>query len=119
MAAYDELARDAPTRNCKGVVVNLSLGSLVRSETDNAAAAALVAKGYFLSVAAGNSGIDASLQSPASEPTVCTVGATDADDRRAYYSNFGSVVDIFAPGSAVISTVPGGGTVSFLTSLEK
>jgi subtilisin family serine protease len=92
----------------------MSLGGSY-SAAVNAAAASLVASGVFLAVAAGNSATDASTFSPASEPTVCTVGATDDTDTMSYFSNYGSVVDIFAPGSAIRSTWIGGGTVS-LTS---
>lgn len=52
----------------------------------------------------GNEGKDALLTSPASTPQAITVGAIDITDRRARYSNFGTVVDVFAPGSDVTST---------------
>jgi subtilisin family serine protease len=52
----------------------------------------------------GNSNQDAALTSPASAPEAITVGATDITDSRAYYSNFGMGVDVFAPGSNVTST---------------
>lgn len=70
----------------------------------NDAAAAAVEAGVFLAVAAGNDGLPAALSSPASEPTVCTVGATEADDSKASFSNFGSLVDVFAPGVNITST---------------
>lgn len=57
-----------------------------------------------MGVAAGNDGRSASLTSPASEPLACTVGATDKTDKLASYSNYGSIVDILAPGSEIIST---------------
>jgi aqualysin 1 len=62
-----------------------------------------VAKGVVMVVAAGNSNNDACLSSPAREPSAITVGATTAIDYRASYSNFGSCVDIFAPGTGVTS----------------
>lgn len=68
------------------------------SQTTNDAVAAAVDAGVFTVVAAGNDGADASQTSPASEPFVFTVGATDRNDNRASFSNFGPVVDIFAPG---------------------
>ena len=55
-------------------------------------------------MAAGNDGEDASNSSPASEPTACTVGAIDSSRTEASFSNYGSVVDIFAPGFDVLST---------------
>lgn len=83
-------------------VANLSLGSPV-SQAVNMAAAAAVKDGLFLAVAAGNSGTFAELYSPASEPTVCTVAASDTNDVRPNWSNFGKVVDIFAPGVDILS----------------
>ncbi|KAK7948101.1 serine protease [Apiospora aurea] len=84
-------------------VANLSLGGGM-SQSLNAAAAAAVRAGLFMSVAAGNENADASTSSPASEPSVCTVAATDSSDRRASFSNFGSLVDVFAPGVSIVST---------------
>jgi subtilisin family serine protease len=92
-------------------VGNLSLGAS-KSATVNAAAAAAVRAGVFLSVAAGNSNDDAQWYSPASEETVCTVGATDVADARAYFSNYGALVDVFAPGVAVLSSWIGGTTAT-------
>jgi hypothetical protein len=108
----DFVVTDAPKRDCpKGVVVNLSLGGGV-SAAVNEAAANVVSAGNFMAVAAGNEAADAKTSSPASEPSVCTVGATDDTDTLAYYSNYGSLVDILAPGSDIKSTWPGGKTVS-------
>lgn len=103
---------DVATRSCpKGAVANMSLGGGFSSAI-NSAAKALIDAGVFLAVAAGNSNDDASFYSPASEPTVCTVGATDSSDARASYSNYGSLVDIFAPGTGVLSTWIGGTTAT-------
>lgn len=71
----------------------------------------MISAGVFLAVAAGNSNTDASSTSPAGEPNVCTVGATTSADARASFSNYGTVVDIFAPGQDVLSTWNNGGTV--------
>jgi subtilisin family serine protease len=70
----------------------------------------MISAGVFLAVAAGNSNTDASSTSPAGEPLVCTVGATTSSDGRASFSNYGTVVDIFAPGQDVLSTWNNGGT---------
>lgn len=83
-------------------VANLSLGSS-KSSTVNAAVAGAHSKGVTMVVAAGNSNADACLYSPASEPTAITVGATTSSDARASYSNFGTCVDVFAPGSNITS----------------
>ncbi|KAF3073224.1 Cuticle-degrading protease [Trichoderma lentiforme] len=110
IAGMDFVADDAQTRNCpNGSVANMSLGGGFTASV-NAAAAALIDAGVFLAVAAGNDGTDARNTSPASEPTVCTVGASTSADARASFSNYGSVVDIFAPGQDVLSTWPSGRT---------
>ncbi|KAK4186004.1 putative peptidase [Podospora australis] len=117
IAGIDFVASDAATRGCpKGATANLSLGSS-RSTAVNAAAAAAVRAGVFLSVAAGNYGDDSFFYSPASEPTVCTVGATDISDARAWFSNYGDLVDVFAPGVDVLSSWIGNptATVSFFS----
>lgn len=106
------VADDAPRRSCpNGVVVNMSLGGGY-SASINRAAAALVSDGIFLAVAAGNENVDARNSSPASESSVCTVGATDRNDRKATYSNYGSVVDIFAPGTDIQSAWIGSSSAS-------
>lgn len=48
--------------------------------------------------------MDAKDTSPANTPEAITVGATDITDSRAWYSNYGAIVDVFAPGSNVTST---------------
>lgn len=111
----DLVVKDTKTRSCpKGAVASISL-RFDRSDAVNAAAAAMVNSGIFLSVSAGNSNADAANQSPASEPSACTVGATTSEDARSPFSNFGAIVDIFAPGSAVLSTWILGGKVRFQT----
>lgn len=62
-----------------------------------------------MAVAAGNDGIDARYTSPASEPTVCTVGATAKNDSMPYWSNYGSLVDVLAPGANITSLDNAGG----------
>ncbi|CAG9990981.1 unnamed protein product [Clonostachys byssicola] len=108
----DFVVADAPKRNCpKGVVANMSLRDNV-SVALNAAAAALTTNDIFLAVSAGNQSQDASTQSPASEPTVCTIGASGITDQLSIYSNYGAVVDVFAPGDGIDSLAPGGKTVA-------
>ena len=98
------VASDAQSRNCpNGTVANMSLGG-GKSSTLNQAAAGLISSGVFLAVAAGNDGANAANYSPASEPSVCTVGATTSSDAVASYSNYGSIVDIFAPGTNILSS---------------
>lgn len=83
-------------------VVNLSLGGGASSSLD-AAVQALVDQGITVVAAAGNSAADACNASPARVPGAVTVGATTASDGFASFSNFGSCVDLLAPGSAVKS----------------
>ncbi|KAG5964517.1 Cuticle-degrading protease [Claviceps arundinis] len=112
IAGMDYVAQDARARACpKGAVASMSLGG-AKSTAVNQAAAALVRSGVFLAVAAGNNNLDAGNTSPASEVTACTVGATDINDNRSTFSNYGSVVDIFAPGTNILSTWIGGTTRS-------
>ncbi|KAI2615293.1 peptidase S8/S53 domain-containing protein [Hypoxylon sp. NC1633] len=110
IAGMDFVAQDASSQNCpKGVVVNMSLGGSTSSAV-NSAAASIVDAGLFLAVAAGNEAADASTSSPASEESACTVGATTIDDDLAEYSNYGSLVDVNAPGTNIESTWPGQST---------
>lgn len=76
VAAIDFVAEDAPTRNCKGVVVNLSLTADNYHQVMNDACANLVKKGYMVATASGNSNRDAGKDSPGSEPLVCNAAAT-------------------------------------------
>ncbi len=92
-------------------VANLSLGS-AKSTTVNAAVAGAYNKGVTMVVAAGNSNANACNYSPASEPTAITVGATGSNDARASYSNYGSCLDVFAPGSSITSAWYTGNTAT-------
>jgi cerevisin len=84
-------------------VLSMSLGGGASSAVDSAVAGATSA-GVHVAVAAGNSNTDAGSTSPARAPTANTVGASTIADARASFSNYGSVVDIWAPGQNVIST---------------
>ncbi|MBL0891225.1 MAG: S8 family serine peptidase [Gemmatimonadaceae bacterium] len=86
----------------KPAVANMSLGGGVSSTLD-AAVANAVNLGVTFVVAAGNSNADACNYSPARTTSAITVGATTSSDARASYSNFGSCLDIFAPGSSITS----------------
>jgi aqualysin 1 len=73
------------------------------SQAHNDAVASLVAAGVTYVTSAGNSWANACHYSPASSPAAITVGASDKGDSRASYSNWGSCVDLFAPGSQILS----------------
>jgi len=84
-------------------VVSMSLGGSASSSLD-AAVANTVAAGYTVVVAGGNNNASACNYSPAREPSAITVGATTSSDARASYSNFGSCLSLYGPGSLVVST---------------
>jgi subtilisin family serine protease len=89
-------------------VVNASLGT--SQDADLFAAVVNAHPNTLFVAAAGNDGADVGGQPqyPCALPeaNVVCVGASDADDRRPTFSNFGAAVDVFAPGAAVLSTVP-------------
>ncbi|MFF9036944.1 S8 family peptidase [Streptomyces sp. NPDC014892] len=81
-------------------VANMSLGGGASTAIDTAVRNS-ISSGVTYAVAAGNSSANASSYSPARVTEAITVGATTNTDARASYSNFGSVLDIFAPGSSI------------------
>ena len=83
-------------------VANMSLGGGASSALDTAVVNSTNA-GVTYAVAAGNSNADACTSSPARVAAALTVGATTSTDARASYSNYGSCLDIFAPGSSITS----------------
>ena len=84
-------------------VANMSLGGGASTATDNAVNAA-VAAGVTMVVAAGNDNSDACGFSPARAANAITVGSTTSSDSRSSFSNFGTCLDIYAPGSSITST---------------
>lgn len=95
----------------KPAVVNMSLGGDASTSLDSAVEN-LFNNGYVMVVAAGNSNTDACSASPARVSKALTVAATDSTDTRASYSNYGSCVDIFAPGSQINSSWIGSNTAT-------
>lgn len=91
-------------------IVNFSLRGGKSSLLDNLAGR-LLSKGALLVVAAGNDNEDACQSSP-NGSTVMTVGSTNNNDSRSSFSNFGSCVDIFAPGSSIVSAGTSSNTAS-------
>jgi len=85
-----------------GGVANMSLGGGANTATD-AAIARMTGAGVTTVVAAGNENQDACNVSPARAPSAITVGSTTNTDARSSFSNYGSCVDIFAPGSNITS----------------
>lgn len=94
---------DWVTRNhVKPAVANMSLGGGASTALDTAVNNSISA-GVTYAIAAGNSNRDACKYSPARVSAAITVGATTSSDVRASYSNYGSCVDLFAPGSSITS----------------
>ncbi|MFF7896742.1 S8 family peptidase [Streptomyces sp. NPDC007907] len=92
---------DWVTKNHSGPsVANLSLGGGASVTLDTAVRNS-IASGVTYAVAAGNSSTTASSSSPARVAEAITVGATTSTDAKASYSNYGSALDIFAPGSSI------------------
>lgn len=98
-AADAEFAATGKT-NHKGSVANMSLGGGKSQSLDTAVNKAVLS-GLHFAVAAGNDNRDACNYSPAASENAVTVGASTLSDDRAYFSNHGSCVDIFAPGKHV------------------
>lgn len=83
-------------------VANMSLGGAASAAVDQAVANAVTA-GTVMAVAAGNENADACGVSPARAPLAITVGATAINDSRSVFSNFGTCVDLSAPGTDITS----------------
>ncbi|KAG8698953.1 subtilisin-like serine protease [Ceratobasidium sp. 394] len=92
-------------------IATMSLGGEVAQALDDAVNNA-ISGGLHFTVAAGNSGDDASNYSPARVAAANTVGAVDSSNRRAWFSNYGSVVDIHALGVNVLSAWTGAPNVT-------
>ncbi|WP_203935338.1 S8 family peptidase, partial [Virgisporangium ochraceum] len=103
---------DWVTRNAvKPAVANMSLGGGTSATLDTAVKNS-IASGVTYAVAAGNENKDACTVSPARQADAITVGATEATDARASYSNYGTCLDIFAPGSNILSSTKGSDTAT-------
>ncbi|MEV0848013.1 S8 family peptidase [Streptomyces sp. NPDC049954] len=107
VAGIDWVARNA----VKPAVANMSLGGGADTSIDTAVRNAIRA-GVTFAVAAGNESTNASTKSPARVTEAITVGATTNTDAKAGYSNYGTVLDLFAPGSSITSAWGTGDTAT-------
>jgi len=89
-------------------VINMSFSLNANYDTLKRAVQDVYSSGISLVASAGNDGVEASDYFPAAYTQVVGVGATDFDDRRASFSNYGKAITVDAPGAYLISTVPGG-----------
>lgn len=87
----------------KPAVANMSLGSRSSNAAKEQAVRDAIASGVTFVIAAGNDNVNACSFSPANVTQAITVGYTTKTDRRGAYSNYGSCVDIFAPGENITS----------------
>ena len=91
----------AARRSGRPSVASLSFGGHYLASV-NTVTANLISSGVTTVVAAGNTNIDAANVSPAITPSVITVGASTINDAKAFYSNYGAVLDVWAPGTRSI-----------------
>ncbi len=92
-------------------VANVSIGGSASIALDQAVRSSIAA-GVTYAIAAGNSNADACNSSPSRTAEAITVGATDRTDSRASFSNFGSCLDLFAPGVSITSDWASGNTAT-------
>ena len=95
----------------KPAVANMSLGGGASSSVD-LAVQNVISDGVVMAVAAGNDGLNACNYSPARAANAITVGSTTSTDARSSFSNIGTCVDIFAPGSGITSAWIGSTTAT-------
>jgi len=86
----------------KPAVVNMSIGAEATQSVDDAVTQSIEA-GIAYVVAAGNESVNACIRSPARTPRALTVGAMSAIDSMSFFSNYGTCVDLFAPGEDITS----------------
>ena len=94
----------------QGSVVNMSLGGTGEQAAIEDLIGQMFTEGICFGISAGNSDADACNYTPARTPEAVTVAATDVEDVTASFTNYGSCVDIHAPGVTVRSSVPNEGT---------
>lgn len=96
--AIDWVVTNKPTSTA---VISMSIQGGGQAQSYKAAIDVAVSDGVTVVVAAGNYNVDANRYSPAFVPSALTIGSTDYLDRRSSFSNYGSRIDLFAPGSDI------------------
>jgi len=94
----------------KPAVMSMSLGGPGRYHGSKVAVDAAKKAGVTVVVAAGNDNKDACQFNPAYVPAAITVGSTQSNDARSFFSNYGTCIDIWAPGSSIVSAGQGSDT---------
>lgn len=103
-----------PSNKTVKSIINMSLGGGFSSALNRAVEACVSGdRDFYIVVAAGNENQDACNASPASASNILTVMASDVTDHRAWFSNWGTCADLYAPGVDVESTIPHGRTASY------
>jgi len=117
LSGIEWAVRDIGNYPDKKGVISMSLGiSGTIPSTGAWTAGASLLGDVVVTVAAGNDNANAIAYSPASSPACITTGATDTGDRKASFSNYGYVVDIWAPGVNILSTITSSDTAVGLKS---
>ncbi|MCX5204100.1 S8 family peptidase [Streptomyces sp. NBC_00237] len=111
IAGIDWVAKNAR----KPAVANMSLGGVANAQLD-AAVRNAIASGVTFVLAAGNDSLPASLFSPGRVKEGLTVGASDIKDRQAPFSNWGTRLDLYAPGVDITSALSADDTAKGVSS---
>jgi len=104
---------DWVARNQAGPSVAVMSWSYGPSDVLLTAVSELVGRGVFVAASAGNSGGDDCGVAPRASSGVLVVANSTIDDQRAPSSSTGDCVDVYAPGTGIVSSVPDGGTASY------
>jgi cerevisin len=94
-------------------IVSMSLGGGYSPALNKAVLATTKDSQFYFAAAAGNEDNDSCRVSPASVKEIFTVMASDKDDNRAWFSNYGKCADIYSPGVNIMSTVPNNKTAVY------
>jgi subtilisin family serine protease len=109
VAYYSSIAKGITYAADRGVrIINISITGTTSSSTLQSAVNYAWSKNAVVFAAAGNANTTAPGY-PAACDKVIAVGATDSTDLRASYSNYGSWIDVVAPGTSILTTLRGGG----------